>query len=60
MTKEQALEVVLEAAGDWVNEMHEYIIPANDAAGEDTSGHEERAASIDRAIEVLTLGKEIG
>lgn len=30
MTREQALELVLEAAQSWANELAEYIIPADD------------------------------
>lgn len=55
-----ALDVVIEAAGKWRNELTEYIIPADESYGEDleetAEGHRSEADQIDDAIKILQGG----
>jgi hypothetical protein len=54
MTQDEALKIVLDAAGKWSTELAEWIQPA--AEGEDGEAYEEEGDDIDEAIKVLTPG----
>jgi hypothetical protein len=54
---ESALKTVLEAAGSWLNEMDEYIIPASKAA-DDGCEYDTSRDELDRAIKIVAEGRK--
>ena len=55
MTRDEALEVVIDAALNWQNELLEYIAPASEQFDDEESaeGQRENADEIDEAVKVL-------
>ena len=55
MTRAEALEVVIDAALNWQNELLEYIAPASEQFDDEESAESQRdtADEIDEAIKVL-------
>lgn len=55
MNRSKALQIVMDAAESWVNELNEYIIPAHENFGqtEEVKAYEKRAEKINEAIFVL-------
>lgn len=55
MTKDEAMDIVLEAAESWANELTEYIIPAEEdwRQDEEAEAHSDYADKIHEAIKIL-------
>jgi hypothetical protein len=55
MTEAEALEVVIDAAWNWANELTEYIAPASEEFDDEESaeGQRTQADEIEEAIKVL-------
>lgn len=60
MTRDEALYLVLEAAGNWADELTEWIAPASDQFDMEEDAEQERnyADSIWEAIELLRKEEE--
>jgi hypothetical protein len=61
VTRDEALAIVIDAAGNWANELTEYIAPASEQFDDEESAESQRDASdeIWDAIEILR-GRDYG